>query len=131
MKVTPAKRMLKRAARAKLMVSSASTSCRAVAWSAAGAVVQASVMPLVARPSRVTRIRRTVMPATAATDPAGPGRRETVLDGVGDGDQAAQHEDQAEDDGQVIGDPKPAVGDRAGDASGSPMGVAGMEEVAD
>src|SRR4029450_4933858 len=27
--------------------------------------------------------------------------RETVLDGVGDGDQAAQHEDQAEDDGQV------------------------------
>ena len=36
MKVTPAKRMLKRAARAKLMVSSANTSCRAVAWSAAG-----------------------------------------------------------------------------------------------
>jgi hypothetical protein len=70
MKVTPAKRMLKRAARAKLMVSLASTSCRAVAWSAAGAVVQASAMSLVARPSRVTRISPTVMPATAATDPS-------------------------------------------------------------
>src|SRR5215218_3328238 len=56
---------------------------------------------------------------------------ETVLDGVGDGDQAAQHEDQAEDDGQVIGDPEPAVGDRAGDAFGVPDGGCWMEEVAD
>src|SRR5215218_8307065 len=37
---------------------------------AAGAVVQASAMPLVARPSRVTRISPTVMPATEATDPS-------------------------------------------------------------
>ena len=93
MKVTPAKRMLKRAARAKLMVCSVTTSCRAAAWSAGGAVVHASAMPL--------------------------------------GGQAAQHEDQAEDDGQVIGDPEPAVGDRAGDAFGVPDGSCRMEEIAD
>jgi hypothetical protein len=57
MKVTPAKRMLKRAARAKLMVSSARTSCRAAAWSAAGAVVSLGDA-LGGQAVQVTRISR-------------------------------------------------------------------------
>jgi hypothetical protein len=59
----------------------------------------------------------------ARTEPA-PGEEDAE-----EGGQAAQHEDQADDDGQVIGDPEPAVGDRAGDASGSPMGVAGWKRL--
>src|SRR4029453_6933929 len=47
------------------------------------------------------------------------------------GDQAAQHEDQAKNDGQMIGDPEPAVGDRAGDAFGVPDRGCRMEEGAD
>ena len=47
------------------------------------------------------------------------------MDGPGDGNQAAEHEDQAEDDGEVIGDPELAVGDGVGDAFGVAGGVAG------
>jgi hypothetical protein len=53
------------------------------------------------------------------------------MDGVGDGGQAAEHEDQTEDDHEVIGDPEPAVGDSAGDAFGVPGGRRRVDEVAD
>jgi hypothetical protein len=124
MKVTPAKRMLKRAARAKLMVSSARTSCRGCRPGLGDALGGQAVQGDQDQPD-----------GDAGDGGDGPepgqGGREAVGDGVGDGDQAAQHEDQAEDDGQVIGDPEPAAGDRAGDAFGVPDGSCRMEEVAD
>src|SRR5215213_2576153 len=69
MKVTPAKRMLNRAARAKLMASSARITRRAAAASSGGAASHASARCLAATPSTITRITPTVTPATAATDP--------------------------------------------------------------
>ena len=53
------------------------------------------------------------------------------MDGPGDGNQAAEHEDQAEDDGEVIGDPELAVGDGVGDAFGVAGGGCRVQEVAD
>src|SRR5918994_77722 len=64
MKVTPAKRMLNREARAKLMASSATTTRRAAAASPGGAASQASARSLAATPSTITRTTPTVTPAT-------------------------------------------------------------------
>jgi hypothetical protein len=50
---------------------------------------------------------------------------------VGERDQAAQHEDEAEDDGEVIGDPELAVGDRPGDTFGVAGGGCRVQKVAD
>jgi hypothetical protein len=59
----------------------------------------------------------------------GQGPWEAAVDGPGDGNQAAEHEDQAEDDGEVIGDPELAVGDGVGDAFGVAGGVAGWRRL--
>ena len=61
----------------------------------------------------------------------GQGAREPALDRLGHGQQAAEHEHQADHDREVAGDPDPA----AGDGGGHPLRVAdggrGVDEVAD
>jgi hypothetical protein len=62
-----------------------------------------------------------------------PGQRswQADRDRASDGHQTAEHEDQAEDDGHVIGDPDPALSDRSGHALRVSDGCCRVEEVPD